>query len=80
VQVLPGYPTDREGLMARLGEAGISARRGIMASHRQPASAGHPHGPLPVTEQLTDTTLILPLVHQLSDSEQSRVVDVLAAR
>ena len=78
VQVLPGYPTDREGLMARLGEAGISARRGIMASHRQPAYAGHPHGPLPVTEQLTDTTLILPLFHQLSDSEQSRVIDVLA--
>lgn len=80
VEVLPDYPTDREGLLARLGEAGVSARRGIMATHRQPAYRGHRHGPLPTTERLTDTTLILPLFHQLSDSEQSRVVDVLARR
>jgi dTDP-4-amino-4,6-dideoxygalactose transaminase len=66
--------------MLRLGEAGVSARRGIMASHRQPAYADHRHDPLPVTERLTDTTLILPLFHQLSDSEQSRVLDVLASR
>jgi dTDP-4-amino-4,6-dideoxygalactose transaminase len=80
VEVLPDYPTDREGLLARLGEAGVSARRGIMASHRQPAYRDQDHAPLPVTERLTDHTLILPLFHQLSDSEQSRVVDVLARR
>ncbi|WP_200944953.1 MULTISPECIES: DegT/DnrJ/EryC1/StrS family aminotransferase [unclassified Nocardioides] len=79
VEVEPGYPVDREGLMTRLAEADISARRGIMAAHRQPAYAGADTGdvPLPVTERLTDNTLILPLFHQLSDSEQARVVDVL---
>ena len=30
-----------------------------------------------VTERLTDNTLILPLYHQMTDVEQSRVVDVL---
>jgi dTDP-4-amino-4,6-dideoxygalactose transaminase len=80
VEVLDDYPTDREGLLVRLGEAGISARRGIMSSHRQPAYAGWRHRPLPVTEHLSDHTLILPLYHQLSDSEQSRVLDVLARR
>jgi dTDP-4-amino-4,6-dideoxygalactose transaminase len=51
-----------------------------MAAHRQPAYAGHQsHAPLPVTEYLTDATLILPLFHQISDSEQSRVIDVLRA-
>ena len=80
VEVLPSYRVDREGLLLRLGEAGVSARRGIMASHRQPAYCGVEHGPLPHTERLTDTTLILPLFHQLSDSEQSRVVEVLGAR
>jgi dTDP-4-amino-4,6-dideoxygalactose transaminase len=80
VEVLDDYPTDREGLLVRLGEAGISARRGIMSSHRQPAYAGWQHEPLPVTEHLSDHTLILPLYHQLSDSEQSRVLDVLARR
>jgi dTDP-4-amino-4,6-dideoxygalactose transaminase len=33
--------------------------------------------PLPVTEHLTDTTLILPVFHQMSESEQHRVVDAL---
>jgi dTDP-4-amino-4,6-dideoxygalactose transaminase len=50
-----------------------------MAAHRQPAYAGHAHGPLEVTERLTDHTLILPLFHQMSDAQQSRVVDAMAA-
>lgn len=79
VEVGPAYPLDREGLMESLAGADVSARRGIMAAHRQPAYAGRDTGsvPLPVTERLTDNTLILPLFHQLSDSEQARVVDVL---
>jgi dTDP-4-amino-4,6-dideoxygalactose transaminase len=77
VEVGPEYPLDREGLLARLAEADISARRGIMAAHRQPAYAGTAHVPLPATERLTDGTLILPVFHQMSESEQSRVIDVL---
>jgi dTDP-4-amino-4,6-dideoxygalactose transaminase len=77
VEVLPEFPLDREGLLAHLAAADISARRGIMAAHRQPAYAGTAHGPLPVTEHLTDTTFILPVFHQLSESDQARVVDAL---
>jgi dTDP-4-amino-4,6-dideoxygalactose transaminase len=79
VEVGEGYPLDREALMAALAAAEISARRGIMAAHRQPAYVRRDTGtvPLPVTERLTDHTLILPLFHQMSESEQSRVVDVL---
>jgi dTDP-4-amino-4,6-dideoxygalactose transaminase len=79
VEVEESYPVDREGLMEALARADISARRGIMAAHRQPAYAGRDTGsvPLPVTERLTDTTLILPLFHQMSESEQARVLDVL---
>ncbi|BDO41347.1 DegT/DnrJ/EryC1/StrS family aminotransferase [Cellulomonas sp. NTE-D12] len=77
VEVGPGYPLDREGLLAHLADQEISARRGIMASHRQPAYAATDHVPLPVTEHLTDTTLILPVFHQMSESEQHRVVDAL---
>ena len=79
VEVGPGFPLDRDGLLAHLAAADISARRGIMASHRQPAYAGGDHGdrPLPVTEHLTDRTLILPVFHQLSESELSRVVQAL---
>jgi dTDP-4-amino-4,6-dideoxygalactose transaminase len=77
VEVGEEFPLDRDGLLAHLAEAGVSARRGIMAAHRQPAHASVPHGPLPVTEHLTDSTLILPVFHQLSESEQARVVDAL---
>jgi len=79
VEVGPDYGRDRDGLLVALAEADISARRGIMAAHRQPAYAGRDHGavPLPVTEHLTDNTLILPLFHQMSESEQARVIDVL---
>jgi dTDP-4-amino-4,6-dideoxygalactose transaminase len=76
VEVTAAYPLEREGLMTALAEAGISARRGIMAAHRQPAYASIP-ADLPVTERLTDSTVILPLFHQLSESEQARVIDVL---
>jgi dTDP-4-amino-4,6-dideoxygalactose transaminase len=73
VEVGSEYPLDREGLLAHLAGHEISARRGIMASHRQPAYAGMPHASLPVTERLTDRTLILPLYHQLADSDLMRV-------
>ena len=35
------------------------------------------HGPLPVTERLTDSTLILPLFHQMTEAQQARVVDAV---
>ena len=76
VEVLPDYPLDREGLLVALAEADISARRGIMASHRQPAYADV-EAELPVTDYLTDNTLILPLFHQMSDSDQARVIEAI---
>jgi dTDP-4-amino-4,6-dideoxygalactose transaminase len=77
VEVLPEFPLDREGLLAHLADGEISARRGIMATHVQPAYAGHPSIPLPVTEQLTDRTLILPVYHQMTAAEQQRVIDAV---
>lgn len=81
LEVGPDYGLNRDGLLIALAEAEISARRGIMASHRQPAYAGIDTGglALPVTEHLTDNTLILPLFQQMSESEQARVIDVLRA-
>ena len=78
VEVSPAYPCDREQLLAALARADISARRGIMAAHRQPpyADLARP-GELPVTEWLTDHTVILPLFHQLTEADQDRVIAVL---
>jgi dTDP-4-amino-4,6-dideoxygalactose transaminase len=69
---------DRNELLGLLASSGISARRGIMASHREPAYADEPlRVALPVTERLTDRSLILPLFHELTHADQDRVVDVL---
>lgn len=76
VEVGEGFPLDREGLLAHLANDDISARRGIMAAHRQPAYRGRDTGgaDLSVTERLTDNTMILPLYHQLEADDLLRVV------
>jgi perosamine synthetase len=48
-----------------------------MAAHLERACAGIEHGPLPVTEQLTRSSLILPLFHELTLDQQERVVEVI---
>jgi perosamine synthetase len=50
-----------------------------MASHLEPAYSGHPHQPLPVTERLTNNSLVLPLHHEVTESDQERIVGVLAS-
>ncbi|TFD91466.1 DegT/DnrJ/EryC1/StrS family aminotransferase [Cryobacterium serini] len=79
VEVGSDYPLDRDGLLVRLAAANISARRGIMAAHRQPAyrSRDTGHASLAVTDHLTDTTLILPLYHQLEENDQARIIETL---
>jgi perosamine synthetase len=67
----------RDEVLAELAGAGISARRGIMAAHLEPAYADGPAVDLPVTERLTRDSLILPLHHMLSGDDQDHVVDTL---
>ncbi|HET7486287.1 MAG TPA: DegT/DnrJ/EryC1/StrS family aminotransferase [Acidimicrobiales bacterium] len=76
--VLPDdFPLSRSDLMAGLLAEGVSSRRGIMASHLEPAYEGHPHGPLPVTEHLDRQALILPMFHAMTEEEQDRVAAVV---
>ncbi len=77
VELGTDFPLTRNELLALLAENGVSARAGIMAAHRQPAYVGHEHGDLSVTERLTDSTLILPLFHSMTEQEQHAVVDVV---
>jgi perosamine synthetase len=73
------FPVTRDGLMEQLAANGVSARRGIMAAHAEPAYAGMSHVALPVTERLTANSLVLPLYHQLSEEDQDHVVSVVRA-
>jgi perosamine synthetase len=70
----PEAPLSRNELLAKLMSDGISGRRGIMAAHLEPAYAEHKSDWLPVTELLTHNSLILPLYHELTEDDQSRVI------
>ncbi|MFV0458021.1 MAG: DegT/DnrJ/EryC1/StrS family aminotransferase [Actinomycetales bacterium] len=74
VQVLPEFGVSRDRLLEHLAEHGISARRGIMCAHRQPAYVGSARSELSVSERLSDNTLILPLYHDLTEDELGRVL------
>ncbi|HVB43950.1 MAG TPA: DegT/DnrJ/EryC1/StrS family aminotransferase [Streptosporangiaceae bacterium] len=73
------FPVRRHELLRLLAQAGISARRGIMAAHLEPAYAGSPCAPLPVTERVSADSLVLPLFHDLTLADQDRVVAVIRA-
>jgi len=79
--VLPDdSPVSRDDLLRGLAAAGVSARRGIMAAHMEPAYAALPAARLPVTERLTTRSVILPLFHQMTEQEQDLVVSVIRAQ
>ena len=78
-----GFRLTRDDALREMMKRGISARRGFMAAHLEGAFANADHVPLPVTEQLTRRSLILPLFHELTEADQDHVIDVvrdLAAR
>lgn len=74
------FPISRDELLGLLHSRGVSSRRGIMAAHLEPAYANRAQRvPLPVTERLTNQTLILPLYHTMTEADQELVVAVLSA-
>jgi perosamine synthetase len=71
------FPVSRNELMRLLADSGVSARRGVMAAHTEPAYADLAHGELPVTDRLSSSSIILPLFHEMTESDQDRVVSVI---
>jgi perosamine synthetase len=77
VELTPDWPTTRDRLLSLMLEHGVTLRRGIMAAHREPAYAEERAAPLPVTDRITDRSVILPLFHQMTNEQQRHVVTVL---
>jgi perosamine synthetase len=71
------FPVTRDSLLSTLAEHGVSARRGIMAAHRERAYAGHAAVSLRVTERTTSASLILPLFHDLTLADQDKIVAII---
>ncbi|WP_091685811.1 DegT/DnrJ/EryC1/StrS family aminotransferase [Methylocapsa palsarum] len=70
---------DQRAVMQRMLDDGVSTRRGIMCSHREPAYNDAPHHPLPLSELAQERSIILPLYPQMTPAEQERVAIALAA-
>jgi len=69
---------DREELMTNLLRRGIATRRGVMASHLEKTyTSRQGNVSLPITEEATRTTMLIPLFATMSDEEQSWVIESL---
>jgi dTDP-4-amino-4,6-dideoxygalactose transaminase len=70
---------DQKQVLQYLADNGVSARRGIMCAHREPAYAHVPWraGDLSHSEYAQDHSLCLPLYHQLTEAEMDTVIRVL---
>ena len=69
-------PVNRNELMQKMLDAGISTRRGIMTSHRETAYKEECAGlSLPVSEKACDRSIILPLYIPMKDEDIKTVID-----
>src|SRR2546425_3107312 len=68
----------REELMTNLLRRGIATRRGVMASHLEKTyTSRYGKVSLPVTEEATHATMLIPLYAAMTDEEQTYVIDAL---
>ncbi len=69
---------DREDLMTSLLRRGIATRRGVMASHLEKTyTSRYGKTSLPITEEATRSTMLIPLYATMTDEEQSWVIESL---
>ncbi len=70
---------DRNSMIQGLAAQGVSSRRGIPPIHLEPyMESRQEHIPsLPITEDVSKRTLILPLYPQMTSAEQDQVIDAL---
>jgi len=69
---------DRETLMTNLLHRGIATRRGVMASHLEKTYIDRiGKVSLPITEEATEHTMLIPLFASMTDEEQTYVIDAL---
>jgi len=78
VRLREDAPIVRDQLVQELLNRGICSRRGVMAIHREsPYCAQEWDSRLAVTNRVTDTTIILPLFHDMAAEDQDYVIEAL---
>jgi dTDP-4-amino-4,6-dideoxygalactose transaminase len=76
IYLKPGCPISRNDLMQKLLDAGIATRRGVMTAHRESAYRDRYQGlHLPVSEDLADRSIIIPLFVPMKEEEVEYVIE-----
>jgi perosamine synthetase len=75
VRLRSDAPLTRDQFMQQLLDQGVSTRRGIMAIHRESPYRGDWDKRLAVTNKITDTTVVLPLFHEMTLDDQDYVIE-----
>jgi perosamine synthetase len=66
---------ERDRFWQTLLEAGVAAKRGVMAIHREPSyTETYGDQSLPITEKASDSSLLLPIFPQMTMAEQDFIV------
>jgi perosamine synthetase len=74
VTITDASARDRDAVREYLLAAGVASRVGVMAAHLEPVYRGAVRGPLPETERMTATSMVIPLFPQMDDGQIERVV------
>lgn len=72
-----GTRVTQSEILRWFADRGIACRGGLTNAHQEPAYAAPgtwAGGPLPVSEQLRETTIMLPLFHGMTQVEEQAVV------
>jgi dTDP-4-amino-4,6-dideoxygalactose transaminase len=78
VRVTADYPVSRDELMQSLLDRGVGSRRGIMNAHQEGAYADAVNRfPLTRSEEARDSVVLLPLFADMTEAQQSSVIDHL---
>jgi perosamine synthetase len=78
LRLRPECPADRDDVLRRLVEAGVSCRRGIAPIHLEPLfreRCGSTR--LPVTEEVAARSIFLPIFASLADEDQTRIIETV---
>lgn len=79
VRVRKDCPRSRNEIMREMLKEGIATRRGVMAIHLEPYYREHlGEISLPVTEEATRNTFLIPLFPAMTEDEQSYVISTLS--
>ena len=73
----PGAPLTQRAALQHLLDRGVACKRGVSNAHQEPAYTGRGSWALPESEWLRDNTILLPLFHGMTQTEQDCVIDAV---